>query len=201
MPHRLSATVRFVTVLALASAVLACGGSAKKSADLLYDVRAFNEGLRWQKLPQSAVRIHPSEREAFLDEREQLLEELRIDDFEITRLKMIGKRQDTAKVQIKWTWHMDSIGLVHTTTSRQEWRRFGERWIMLGEAHAWGDVMPGVPEEIEDEEEVKDSEGKKDPAAPSSEDMTPAEEDQKSRAHRRVEAALRAGKKPSKIAE
>lgn len=201
MPHLRSASIRIVSMLALASALLACGSSAKQSADLLYDVRAFNEGLRWKKLPQAAVRIHPSEREAFLDEREQLQEELRIDDFEITRLKLTGKQQNTAKVQIKWTWHMDSIGLVHTTTSKQEWRRFGERWIMLGEAHAWGDLMPGVPEEVKDEEEVKDSEGKKHPAKPESQDISPAEQSQKYQANRSVEAALRAGKKPSKIAE
>lgn len=182
--------IPMLPALVLISATLACGGSAKRSSDLLYDVRAFNEGLRWEKLPQAAVRIHPSEREAFLDEREQLQEELRIDDFEITRLNMLGKRQDVAKVQIKWTWHMDSLGLVHTTTSKQEWRRFGDRWIMLGEEHAWGDLMPGVPE------------AEKAPAEDAA-DQRKADESksQKTQAYRSVEASLHALQKPSKIAE
>ena len=70
---------------------LACAGNAKRTDDMMHDIRAFNEGLRWDKLPQSAVRIPPAERDAFLDEREQLQDELRIDDYDITRLKTEGK--------------------------------------------------------------------------------------------------------------
>lgn len=190
MSHSQSA-VRVAVFYALASAFIACGGSSKHSADLLYDVRAYNEGVRWEKLPQAAVRIHPSEREAFLDEREQLQEELRIDDFEITRLKMAGKDDETANVQIKWTWHMDSLGIVHTTTSKQEWRRFGDRWIMLGEAHVWGVLMPGVPEEAKESGKKKQRKGKR--VSPDS--------DEKAQAHRSVEASLQASQKTPRIAE
>lgn len=133
--------------------LLACGGSLKRSHDLNYDVRAYNEGVRWAKLPQAATRILPSEREAFLDEREELEEELRIDDFEIMRLKMVGKGQDYANVQIKWTWHLDRQGIVRSTTSRQKWRRYGSRWIMLREAHVRGYEMPGIKSEPDPESE------------------------------------------------
>jgi hypothetical protein len=130
----------------------ACGGAAKRSHDLKYDVRLYNEGVRWANLPQAAVRILPSAREDFLNEREELEEELRIDDFEIMRLKTEGDSQETATVQIKWTWHMDREGIVHTTTSRQAWRRYGSRWIMLKEARLRGHEMPGIKHEVKDEE-------------------------------------------------
>ncbi len=123
---------------------------------MLYDIRAFNEGLRWDKLPQSAVRIPPADRDAFLDEREELQEELRIDDYEITRLKTEGELEERANVQIKWTWHMDREGIVKTTTSAQRWQRKGKRWLMLEETYLRGDEMPGLAEatsEDEDEEE------------------------------------------------
>jgi hypothetical protein len=130
----------------------------KSSRELLYDVRAYNEGVRWVKLPQAAARIPPAEREAFLDEREQLEDDLRIDDFEITRLKMSGETNELADVQIKWTWHMDSKGIVRTTTSRQKWRRYGKRWLMLHEAHVRGDIMPGIPEASEEDESNAENE-------------------------------------------
>ncbi len=123
---------------------------------MLYDIRAFNEGLRWDKLPQSAVRIPPAERDAFLDEREELQEELRIDDYEITRLKTEGELQERANVQIKWTWHMDRAGIVKTTTSGQRWQRKGKRWLMLEEFYLRGDEMPGL-EKVKSEEEGEEA--------------------------------------------
>lgn len=141
-------------VFALALSTGACGASRKRTADLVYDIRTYNEGIRWNKLPQAAVHILPQKREAFLDEREELEEELRIDDFELQRVKMSDDKQESALIQIRWTWHMDSEGIVKTTTTRQKWRRFGSRWLMVAEHHVRGDEMPGV----KSEEELPDSE-------------------------------------------
>ena len=60
--------MRILVLIAVTLTMGACGGSQKRSSDLLYDVRAYNEGVRWVKRPQAAVRSLPSEREAFLDE-------------------------------------------------------------------------------------------------------------------------------------
>jgi hypothetical protein len=190
--------MRILVLVAVTLTIGACGGSQKRSSDLLYDVRAYNEGVRWVKLPQAAVRILPSEREAFLDERERLEEDLRIDDYEITRLKMHGETQDTADVQIKWTWHMDAQGIVRTTTSRQEWKRYGKRWLMLKEAHVRGDEMPGLAIESEETEAEEGEEQ----APESDEGQAKAENRSKAAlAYRNVEAALRAAEKSPRIAE
>ena len=164
--------MRLWMLVAVTLSMTACGGAAKRSHDLQYDVRAYNEGVRWAKLPQAATRILPSQRNDFLNEREELEEELRIDDFEIMRLKMEGESQDKAKVQIKWTWHMDREGLVKSTTSRQDWVRYGSRWIMMKEAHLRGDEMPGIHHKVEDEE---DEEGKEEGEGDSTE-SEPSEE-------------------------
>ena len=192
-------------VVAVTLLLAACGGSAKRSSDLLYDVRAYNEGVRWVKLPQAAVRILPSEREAFLDEREQLEEELRIDDYEITRLKMNGDRQETAEVQIRWSWHMDSKGIVRSTTSKQEWRRFGSRWLMLKEAHVRGDEMPGIPASEEDPESLdaeQDEQANESSSAVIDAHQTMVEKREPFLlAQRNVEAALRDVETSHRIAE
>jgi hypothetical protein len=194
--------MRILVLIAVTLTIGACGGSQKRSSDLLYDVRAYNEGVRWVKLPQAAVRILPSEREAFLDERESLEEDLRIDDYEITRLKMHGETQDTADVQIKWTWHMDAQGIVHTTTSKQEWKRYGKRWLMLKEAHVRGDEMPGIPEAVEEPDGEEGEAGEEEADAQAEETQARGENRGKGAlAHRKVEAALRAAEKRPRIAE
>lgn len=170
-----------------------CGAGSKSTQDMMYDIRAYNEGLRWDKLPQSAIRIPPAERDAFLDEREQLQDELRIDDYDITRLKTEGESKERAKVQIKWTWHMDREGIVRTTTSEQHWKRHGGRWLMLQEFYLRGDEMPGIAER-EIGTEATDSEvgqGETKPEANA----------QRRAAHQAVTAALRSTAKPNKIAE
>lgn len=185
--------MRIWMLVAAALTITACGGSAKRSHDLQYDVRLFNEGVRWVNLPQAAVRILPSEREEFLNEREELEEELRIDDFEIMRLKTEGTDQERATVQIKWTWHMDREGVVRTTTSRQAWRRYGSRWIMTKEARLRGDEMPGIKHEVEDETEESGDEEAED-AAPSADEAADADARRgahKSHAQRHLRSVLR----------
>lgn len=170
----------------------------------MYDIRAYNEGLRWDKLPQSAIRIPPAERDAFLDEREQLQDELRIDDFDITRLKTEGKSKDRANVQIRWVWHMDREGIVKETTSKQSWKRRGSRWLMLHEVFVRGDEMPGLAFADEEESDAEDDAGKGTTTAPKdSPDDTAAEPVGAARraAHHDVIAALRMAEKPHRIAE
>jgi len=179
---------------------LACGGGAKRTDDMMHDIRAFNEGLRWDKLPQSAIRIPPAERDAFLDEREQLQDELRIDDFDITRLKTEGKLKERANVQIKWVWHMDREGIVKTTTSQQRWKRFGARWLMLRESYVRGDEMPGLAEaedRADDDDEVENAEEMQDDASTDSKPQARM----RSEAWHEVAAALRTETKTHRIAE
>ncbi len=121
------------------------------------DVRGYSEGLRWQKYPQAAVRIPPAEREEFLDEQDELETDLRIGDYEITRLR-VDKSKNRASVRIRWTWHRDSEGIVHTTTSHQTWQRRGKRWLMVEERRLKGEAMPGVPEpSVESEPEPREN--------------------------------------------
>ena len=178
---------------------------------MMYDIRAYNEGLRWDKLPQSAVRIPPAERDAFLDEREQLQDELRIDDFDITRLKTEGETKDRADVQIRWVWHMDREGIVKETTSKQSWKRHGSRWLMLHEVFVRGDEMPGLAAaDEEDEDEGKegsesDSDEGDSGAAPDDEAVEEAlvepQTAARKAAYHEVFGTLQMAEKPHRIAE
>ncbi|MCP4447262.1 MAG: hypothetical protein GY811_18225 [Myxococcales bacterium] len=167
---------------------------------MMSDIRSYNEGLRWDKLPQSAIHIPPAERDAFLDEREQLQDELRIDDFDITRLKTEGETQGRANVQIRWIWHMDRVGIVKKTTSEQRWKRQGKRWLMIEEVFVRGDEMPGLAE-AKDEVETGTGKSGIDPDGLQGEDDARPEASAREAAHQDVVMALRRAAKPHRIAE
>jgi hypothetical protein len=131
-------------VLALALAITGCAtGQQSKGERLLNDVRAFHEGLRWRRFDEAADHIPPPTREQFLDGREALDDDLRIDDYEIERTKM--PEDKVAKVQIRYTWHLESRGTVYTTVVEQRWEQVGKGWILFAEERKRGEPMPEPP--------------------------------------------------------
>jgi hypothetical protein len=134
-----------ILVALLGVCASACAGSPKRASLLIDDVRGYNDGIRWQNQAQAAVRIPPAEREPFFDEREEVEEDLRISDYELTRMHTSSRGQ-RALVHVKWTWHLDSRGVVHTTTTAQKWRLYGKRWLMIDEKRLRGEPMPGMAE-------------------------------------------------------
>jgi hypothetical protein len=142
--------MRGVIVSLLVAGVAACGGGQKPADDLIFDVRGYQEGLRWRRYEDSAARLKPSVRESFLDQREELDDELRVDDYEIIRVKLAAKggkggKREKATVLVKVTWHLDSVGIVNDTTVEQSWERHKAGWILVGEKRRRGDEMPGLP--------------------------------------------------------
>ena len=123
----------------------ACGSSPKDGQDLLGEVRLYAEGMRWRKYEDAAARIPAGEREAFLDQRESLDEELHIDDYEIDRVKL-KEGKEGAIVLLKYTWHLDSVGVVYDTVVEQVWELRGVRWLRIAESRKRGERMPGVGE-------------------------------------------------------
>jgi len=125
--------------------VCACGNSPKDGQDLLGEVRLYAEGIRWRKYEDAAARIPPGQREAFLDQRESLDDELHVDDYEIDRVKLKDDK-DKAIVQLTYTWHLDSVGVVYDTVIEQVWEMRGPRWLRISESRKRGERMPGVGE-------------------------------------------------------
>ncbi len=134
-----------VAGLAAMCLALACGGSSSRSADLQRDVRTYGDGLRWRNFPSAAMHVAPPKRPDFLEQRETLDDDLRIADWEMTRLEYDDTRY-RAEVQIEYTWLLDSRGIVHKTVSRQWWSRHGDVWLLDREVRVRGEPMPGLAE-------------------------------------------------------
>jgi hypothetical protein len=139
-------TAAAVAVLA-AALCAACGGpgSSGRAVDLVHEVRGYGDGLRWRDFAAAAQRIAPVRRAEFLDQRDQLDQDLRVADWEMMRVSYKENR-DRAEVQVEYTWLLDSRGIVHTTVARQSWARHGSKWLLEGEVRLRGDPMPGLAE-------------------------------------------------------
>lgn len=134
----LRAAVLGVVLLSLAGCA-----SMQKSEDLMSAVTTYNDGVRWARYTVAASKLMPAERDSFLDERDQLAEDLRITDYEVIRVRAKASR---AIVQVKYTWFLDSRGIVHETHAVQDWERHGKVWIMADEHQLRGEEMPGLRE-------------------------------------------------------
>ena len=131
----------------------ACAGSTRNFGETLdLEAHGYAEGLRWRRYDDAAARILPAERERFLDARDRIDKDLRIDDYEITRVHL-GKGHRDAKVQIVYTWHLDSVGVVHETTAEQAWEVRGKDWFVVDEVRKVGEAMPGLSERSDAEDE------------------------------------------------
>lgn len=130
-----------MAIFAMAAVACAACGATPKGETLMEAVRTYNEGVRWERFAAAASRVPARERETFLDEREELAEDLRITDYEVVRVKDKG---DVADVQVKLTWYKDSEGTVHETWAKQAWERQGKAWRIVGEARVRGADMPGL---------------------------------------------------------
>jgi hypothetical protein len=126
--------------------LVGCAGQQKATDDLMEHVRGYQEGLRWRRWDEAAVHIEPDKREIFLDEHDQLDDELLIDDYEIERVKMERGRK-AAKVLIRYSWHLDSVGLVNESLVEQMWHQRGKLWLVVAERMKHGKRLPLLMEE------------------------------------------------------
>ena len=142
-----------------------CAAAPKKGEDLMESVMTYNEGVRWDRLTAAASRVPPAEREDFVDERDELSEDLEITDWEVKRVTDRSDHQ--AYVHVKYTWYKSDEGIVHETHAKQSWERKGKAWLIVDERRTRGEEMPGLAEAEEEGDEAEVADGP--------DDATPAE--------------------------
>jgi len=140
-------------VVAIVAVVAGCGARTNRTTNLIDDIHSYNDGVRWHQYPKAAAHVHPKERNAFIAELSSMEEELRIADWELVHLEYQGRDSDEATAHVRYTWHLDSRGIVHTTNTVQSWRRFGKQWLVVGEERVRGEPMPGIKEPDPETEE------------------------------------------------
>jgi hypothetical protein len=136
--------MRALAALAAFVTLAACSSPQKRTESLLETSTRFQEGLRWARFEDAASHVPPAQREAFLDEHDELGEDLRIDDYEVIRVHFKDGHEE-AQVQVKYSWHLDGEGVVKETVTDQTWKLHGSAWWLEEEAKKRGEDMPGIP--------------------------------------------------------
>lgn len=132
--------------------VMLAACAAPKSGDTLAEsVRAYNDGVRWERFAVAANHVPPAERSMFVDEADDRAHDLRITDYEVVRVD--NKSDKLASVQVKLSWYLDSEGILRETQSEQTWERHGKTWWMVDETRLKGYEMPGLMEALTKSEE------------------------------------------------
>ncbi|MCX5741819.1 MAG: hypothetical protein NT062_04880 [Proteobacteria bacterium] len=123
-----------------------CGGAPKPMEALGDTVRAYNEGVRWERFALAANALPPRQRATFIDEWDERSHDLKISDYEVVKVEPTGKTSMEAKVQIKRSWYLTSEGTLRETQSIQTWERHGKDWYLVDDTRLRGPEMPGVTE-------------------------------------------------------
>src|SRR5574338_205553 len=127
--------------------VMLAACAAPKSGDTLVEsVRAYNDGVRWERFAVAANHVPPQERSMFVDEADERADDVKITDYEVVRVD--SKSDKLASVQVKLSWYLDSEGILRETRSEQTWERHGKTWWMVDETRLKGDEMPGLQEAL-----------------------------------------------------
>ncbi len=126
--------------------VVALGAcAAPKAGDTLGEsIRAYNDGVRWERFSNAALHVPPKERSQFVDDADERAKDLRITDYELVRVEQKGDK--VAEVQVKMEWYLDSEGKVRETHARQTWERHGKTWWIVDETRMRGFERPGLRE-------------------------------------------------------
>ncbi len=124
--------------------MLAACASAKSGDTLVESVRAYNDGVRWERFAVAAVHVPPKERSLFVDEADDRAHDVKITDYEVVRVDNQDDR--LASVRVKLSWYRESEGTLRETQSLQTWERHGKTWWMVEETRLKGHELPGLLE-------------------------------------------------------
>jgi hypothetical protein len=124
----------------------ACAGMSPQSETLSDTIRAYNDGIRWERYSNAAVYVPPKQRAQFVDDWDQRSKDLRITDYDVVKVDQRSTRE--ARVEIKVEWYRVSEGTVRETRALQTWERHGKAWLVVDEERVRGAEMPGLAEPV-----------------------------------------------------
>jgi hypothetical protein len=117
----------FVALVSFFS-LFACSG-AQPEKDLPYRVEVFNEHLRWGRFDRAAEFVVPMRRAAFIQEREEQAEEVRLSDYEIISVRR--ESPTTAKVRVSLMWNRLDSTIIKKSVLEETWTKAGSTWFLV----------------------------------------------------------------------
>jgi hypothetical protein len=117
-----------------------------------YDAtRAYNRSLRWGDFDRASEYLPEAAIDRFLDQHEEVSDDLVILDYRMTRLKL-DRQTGKAASRVEVEWHTDRRLIVETTVVDQKWQFWEGDWYLVDERRARGKPLAVFAEIPEDDE-------------------------------------------------
>ena len=100
----------------------------------------MNLNARFGRMELAAESVAPEAKEQFFHKRKGWGGKVRVADYEMTGLKMVGKKEEDAEVFMRVAWYRIDEGDLRVTTVRQKWHSFKGSWKLVGEERLDGDA-------------------------------------------------------------
>lgn len=136
--HSLASTAAAVTLLA--SLAVGCGlAGQSKPAKAQEAALELNLNARFGRMEMAAEHISPKARDGFFERRKAWGGSVRVADYDLTGLKIIG--EDDAESYVKIAWYRANEGDLRVTTVKQKWHSDAKGdWKLTEEQRVDGDV-------------------------------------------------------------
>ncbi len=131
------ARARRYLAFALLVASVGCATGDGMQTKLQDATGGYNRYLRWGDVDRAAEYLPAVSRHAFLEQHDDVRDELVIVDYEITRLQL-DKARGTATSRAELTWHTERRLIVETTAVDQVWQWHEGGWVLVDERRANG---------------------------------------------------------------
>jgi|GEM_PF-637127 len=124
----------------LASLALGCGlAGQSKPAKAQEAALELNLNARFGRMEMAAEHISPKARDGFFERRRAWGGSVRVADYDLTGLKIIG--EDDAESYVKIAWYRANEGDLRVTTVKQKWHSDAKGdWKLTEEQRVDGDV-------------------------------------------------------------
>jgi hypothetical protein len=124
-----------VTSLALAGCPL---GGQSKPARAQEAAQELNLNARFGRMELAAEHVAPKARAQFFDRRKTWGGAIRVADWELAGLKMVGDAE--AETMVRIAWYRVNEGDLHVTTLKQKWHDFKGDWKLTEESRLDGEA-------------------------------------------------------------
>jgi len=100
----------------------------------------LNVNTRFGRMEMASEWVAPSAKEQFFQRRSGWGSKIRIADYELAGMRMIGKDEEDMEMFVKVAWNRVDEGDLHVTTLKQKWHDFKGAWKLTEEARIDGDL-------------------------------------------------------------
>ncbi len=128
---RKSAVWAALAVLAAMSAASGCSAAKPKSkTELIENVNAYHQHMRWGRYSQAAGFMAEGDQEAFLGRHEALGDDFRVVEIEIKNVRLV-RPDEEAEAEVVMAWIREPDMRVHRDKIVEKWRNVDGRWVLV----------------------------------------------------------------------